>query len=181
MHSLDLQRQERLHGDGQHKGVLGRLAGLECPQNQLGRICIRRNAVGGTYAARNEKRVLRKQLCPEVMSKREQIDAGSSLRSMEQSTRVLGEMRTGWGHGPTAPIPGVRSDRPRTFTAFSRFEPLNVQRKFGATEFYISLEFAGKDTNNRDTFMVYYTGKTQAPVMRSRAHHSQKRGEKSCH
>jgi hypothetical protein len=87
---------------------------------------------------------------------------GLAYAQWNNQQAVLGEMRTGWGHGPTAPIPGVRSDRQRTFTAFSRFATLNVQRKFGATEFYISLEFAGKDTNNGDTFTVYYTGKTQA-------------------
>ena len=88
---------------------------------------------------------------------------GLAYAEWNNQQAVLGEMRREWGHGPTAPpIPGARMDRQRTFNAFTTFQAVNVQRKFGATEFYILLEFAGKDANNRDTFTVFYTGKTQA-------------------
>jgi hypothetical protein len=75
---------------------------------------------------------------------------------------VLQEMARVWSDGSQAPIAGARSDGLRTFTAFITFQPLNVQRKFGATEFFISLKYLPKDANGRDTFTVFYTGKSQA-------------------
>jgi hypothetical protein len=57
---------------------------------------------------------------------------------------VLQEMARVWSDGSQAPIAGARSDGLRTFTAFITFQPLNVQRKFGATEFFISLKYLTK-------------------------------------
>ena len=75
---------------------------------------------------------------------------------------VLAEMRNVWANGPTAPIPGARGDRQRVFNAFATFNPPNVQRRFNASEFSVLLEFAGHDAQGRDTFTMYYTGKTAA-------------------
>jgi hypothetical protein len=76
--------------------------------------------------------------------------------------RVLQEMRSVWDNCPTAPIAGARGVGQRTFNAFTTFNPPNVQRRFNASQFSVLLEFAGKDAQNRDTFTVYYTGKTAA-------------------
>jgi hypothetical protein len=77
---------------------------------------------------------------------------------------VLQEIRSVWGHGPSAQIQGARGDRQRTFNAFTTFNPPpgGPQRRYNASQFSVLLEYAGKDAQNRDTFNVIYTGKSAA-------------------